>query len=204
MLSSRLGELAPHYLGEGLMPELLWESHFGQRAREWLRETLTASESRWFDLGQGQTRDDLMRQALRETASFLTAKLGPRIEDWAWGRLHKLVFAHTLGNAPLLDKAFNRGPYPVGGDGNTLWQTFPKQYDLSSDRLAGPPFRFIADMSDLRNSLGLLSPGQSGRIGSPHYDDQVEAWFSAEYHPILYDYEDVKRAARGHLQLEPD
>jgi penicillin amidase len=203
MLSSRLGELARNYLGRGLVPELLWENRFGERAREWLRETLAQPESHWFDLGQGRTRDDVMRQALRETVDFLRTNLGPRVDDWMWGRLHKLVFAHTLGNAPLLDGVFNRGPYPVGGDGNTLWSTHPKQYDLSSDRLAGPPFRFIADMGDLRNALGLLAPGQSGRIGSPHYDDQIEAWFIGEYHPMLYDRGDVKRAAKRQLRLEP-
>ncbi|MBN1979267.1 MAG: penicillin acylase family protein [Anaerolineae bacterium] len=203
MLSRRLGDLAGCYLGEGLVPEFLADSYFGERAREWLRETLARPESHWFDLGQGQTRDDAMRQGLRETVDFLKAELGPRVDDWTWGRLHKLVFAHTLGNARLLDRAFNRGPYPVGGDGNTLWSTHPMRYDLSSDRLAGPPFRFIADMGDLRNSLGLLAPGQSGRVGSPHYDDQIEAWFSGAYHPMLYDREDVKQAAKRQLRLEP-
>jgi penicillin amidase len=203
MLSNRLGDLTRNYLGEGLLPELLWENHFGEQAREWLRETLAQPESHWFDLEQGQTRDDVMRQALGETVDFLKAKLGPQVDDWTWGSLHKLVFAHTLGSARPLDRVFNRGPYPVGGDGNTLWQTHPKQYDLSSDRLAGPPFRFIADMGDLRNSLGLLAPGQSGRVGSPHYDDQIEAWFGGEYHPMLYDREDVRKAAKERLRLEP-
>jgi penicillin amidase len=145
----------------------------------------------------------VMCQALCETVDFLKTKLAPQVDDWTWGSLHKLVFAHTLGNAQPLDRVFNRGPYPIGGDGNTLWQTHPKQYDLNSDRLAGPPFRFIADMGDLRNSLGLLVPGQSGRVGSPHYDDQIEAWFSGEYHPMLYDREDVREAAKERLRLEP-
>ena len=60
-------------------------------------------------------------------------------------------------------------------------------------QVVGPPFRFIADLGDLRNSLGLLSPGNSGLPASPHYDDQIEAWFSGGYHPMLFAREDVER-----------
>ena len=76
-------------------------------------------------------------------------------------------------------------------------------HDLSSEGIIGPPSRFIADLGDLRNSLGLLAPGQSGQPGSKHYDDQVEAWFTGDYHPMLYAREDVEREAEVRLRLEP-
>ena len=41
--------------------------------------------------------------ALRKTVDWLKAELGPRIEGLAWGKLHKLTHAHTLGSVKPLD-----------------------------------------------------------------------------------------------------
>jgi penicillin amidase len=178
-------------------------SLFGDRSWEWLQAQLNQPNSHWFDQGSGESRDDCARLALRETVDFLKAELGPRVGDWAWGKLHTLTYGHVLGQVPPLDRVFNRGPYPLGGDGTTVWATGANLHDLNSPVVIGPPFRFIADMGDLRNSLGLLTPGQSGQPGSKHYDDQAQAWFSGEYHPILYTREDVEREAQARLRLEP-
>ena len=177
-------------------------SMFSQHASEWLQRTLDDPDSHWFDMGHGETRDECLRLALREAVDWLEVELGPRSKDWAWGKLHRITFGHTLGRVPPLNRVFNRGPYPVGGDGSTVWATGFGP-DLRNESLIGPPFRFIADLSDLRNSWGLLAPGQSGQLGSPHYDDQVEAWFATGYHPMLYAREDVEREAEGRLWLQP-
>jgi penicillin amidase len=202
-LSDKLGDLAVRYAGKGPTPLLMEGSLFGERSWEWLQKQLADPNSDWFDLGHGETRDDCMRLALRETVDFLKAELGPEIGDWAWGKLHTLTYGHTLGSVQPLDQFFNRGPYPLGGDGTTLWATGTSQHDLNTEAVVGPPFRFIADMGDLRNSLGLLVPGQSGQPSSKHYDDQVEAWFDGEYHPMLYAREDVEREAEAKLRLRP-
>ncbi len=202
-LSDKLGDLTARYAGQGPTPLLMEGSLFGERSWEWLQKQLANPNSDWFDLGHGETRDDCMRLALRETVNFLKTKLGPEIGDWAWGKLHTLTYGHTLGSVRPLDQVFNRGPYPLGGDATTVWASGTSQHDLNTEGVVGPPFRFIADLGDLRNSLGLLTPGQSGQPGSEHYDDQVEAWFNGEYHPMLYAREDVEREAETTLRLEP-
>ncbi len=164
---------------------------------------LADPDSIWFPTPQGETRDDLLRRALREAVEALKAELGPEVEGWAWSKLHRATCAHALGRVAPLDRLFNRGPYPVGGDGTTIWSTVPVGPDLRSQAIVGPPFRFIADLGDLRNSLGLLAPGQSGQVGSPHYDDQMAAWFTAGYHRMLFAREDVEREAESRLQLIP-
>jgi penicillin amidase len=203
LLQDKLGDLAARYAGKGPNPALAGGSMFGARAWDWLRTTLAQRESHWFDLGGGETREDVMRLVLRETVDFLKAELGPEIDDWAWGKLHTLSYTHQLGQVKPLDRLLNRGPYPVGGDGSTVWATGSSRFDLSSEVIIGPPFRYIADLGDLRKSVGLLAPGQSGQPGSQHYDDQIEAWFEGEYHPMLYAREDVERGATARLQLLP-
>ena len=95
-------------------------------------------------------------------------------------------FLGAPGRVPALARHFDRGPYPVGGDGNTVFATGGGVTAEASTAVIGPPFRFIADLSDLSRCYGLLAPGNSGRPDSPHYDDQVEAWFKGKYHPMLY------------------
>lgn len=203
-LADKLGDLTPRFAGQGPTPLLAEGSIFGVRARIWLQKVLAEPESHWFDLGAGQTRDDVMRLALRETVAFLETELGPEPDDWAWGKLHTLTFSHMLGRVWPLNRLFNRGPHPLGGDDTTVWATGASHHDLNSESVIGPPFRFIADLGDLRNSVGLLAPGQSGQPGSKHYDDQLQAWFSGEYHPLLYVREDVEREAKARLQLRPE
>ena len=144
-----------------------------------------------------------MRSALRQTLDELKSKLGPAIEDWGWGKLHKLTFHHTLGSVKPLDKLFNRGPYSVGGDSNTPWNTATAAHDPSVDSIIGPPFRFIANLGDLDHCFGLLVPGQSGQPGSKHYDDQVQAWFERGYHPMLFNRQEVEKEVEGVLHLVP-
>jgi penicillin amidase len=203
LLTDKLGDLAERYTGKGPTPVLAEGSMYGHRAPEWLQKTLGEPDSHWFDLGSGQTRDDCMRLALRETVDFLKAELGPEIAGWAWGKLHKLTYSHALGRVQPLDQLLNRGPYPIGGDADTVWATGSPRNDLRCENIIGPPFRFIADLGDLGKSLGMLVPGQSGQPGSPHYDDQVQAWFTGEYHPMLYAREDVEKGAEERLRLEP-
>ena len=203
LLREKLGELATQYRGKGPTPMLQTSSMYGEKAWAWLLETLSEPDSHWFDLGHGENRDDVMRLALRETVDYLVAECGPQIDDWAWGKLHTLTYAHMLGSVKPLDRLLNRGPFPMGGDATTIWATGISRFDLSCEGAVGPPFRFIADLGDLRNSWGLLVPGQSGQPGSPHYDDQIQAWFKGEYHPMLYDREDVERGAQYRLKLIP-
>lgn len=202
-LADKLGDLTIRYAGKGPVPELVETSVFGARSRMWLEETLQIPDSHWFDLGNGETRNDVMRLALRETVDYLRRELGPRIDDWGWGRLHTLTYSHPLGQVKPLDRLFNRGPYPVGSDNSTIWAALATFYDLSNPDIVGPPFRFIADMGDLRRSYGLLAPGQSGQPGSKHYDDQIQPWFTAGYHPMLFEREEIEREAQARLQLLP-
>jgi penicillin amidase len=133
----------------------------------------------------------------------LQRQLGPAVDSWEWKKLHKIKFAHTLGSVKPLDMLFNRGPYPVGGDSNTIWNTATGYHDLSGEAVVGPPFRFIADLSDLDHCLGLLSPGQSGHPLSKHYADQIKAWFTQGYHPMIVNRQELEKEVEDQLILSP-
>jgi penicillin amidase len=203
LLKEKLGDLTIYYTGKGPTPILAEGSIMAERSREWLDHILDQPDSNWFNIEAGNNRDEISLKTLRETIDYLKQSFGPGIDDWTWGKLHTLTFEHPLGAVKPLDKIFNRGPYPLGGDFDTVWATGSSRYDLSKKGIVGPPFRFIADLSNLGNCLGLLAPGQSGQPGSPHYADQIQAWFSGNYHPMMCNQEIVEKKAKDILILNP-
>jgi len=182
-----------------LTPVLGDDVPLGDRTWWWLEHVLAQPDAAWFDLGNGERRDDVLRLALARAVGELRAACGPAPRDWAWGKRHRLTFGHVLGKQELLGEVLNRGPFEVGGDGHTICALHQATEEPTS--FSGPPYRMIVDLGDVRNSVSVLTPGQSGRLGSPHYDDQIAAWRSGAYHPMLYAHEDVERAAAHRLLL---
>jgi penicillin amidase len=203
LLEPRLGELTEHYMGKGITPFLQESSILSERCREWVMHILDQPDSHWWNLGQGESYEQQALLALRAAVDLLKSKLGPGYQDWAWGRLHTLTLSHTLGAKKPLDRLFNKGPFPVGGNGDTIWCTLATTYSLDSGPMVGPPFRFIADLADLSRSLGQLLPGQSGQPTSPHYADNIQSWLRGEYHPMLYHRQEVLAHAEATLNLLP-
>ena len=203
LLEPKLGDLTERYLGGGPTPVLSDWSILGERAREWLHKTLSNPDSPWFQQETGSNRDDMICQALRQTVDYLKETLGPVYDQWSWGKLHKITFNHVLGGVKPLDKIFNRGPYPIGGDEDTVWNTSGFNFGNPNHSITSAPFRFVADLSDLNDSLGCLVPGQSGQPASPHYADGIQNWLDGKYHPMLYRRDIVEKNRRSTLILKP-
>lgn len=202
LLRGVLGDLTERYAGKGPSPILAEGSVWGFRSWEWLQQTLASAGSHWFDLGEGETRQDILIKALSAAVDYLEKECGRDISSWSWGKLHRVTFAHPLGRIRALQPYLSRGPFPAGGDGTTIWSNYAV-IEGSGEGVVAPPFRFIADLADLDHSLGLLSPGQSGQPGSPHYDDQVCAWFEGGYHIMLFRWDEIEREAAHCLELIP-
>ena len=203
LLKNKLGDLAELYAGKGPTPLLAEGSLWGFRSWEWFQDLIETPESPWYDLGGGETREDVLLKGLEETIQHLRQSCGENLEDWKWGDLHRMTFSHILGRVKALQPFFNRGPFPAGGDGTTIWSVSTPAASPADEGAIAPPFRFIADLSDLGKSLGLLAPGQSGQPGHPHYDDQVSAWFKGGYHRMLFDPGEVQDGASASLELGP-
>ena len=197
LLDHHLGPLGVRAQGQG-PAKGLWDQH----TWEWFIDLLYSPDSPWFDLGHGEQRDDVLRIALQRAVDFLKQELGPDRQAWAWGKLHQLTFGHVIGSQKPLDAVFNLGPFPIGGDGGTIWASFTNLHNLSHNEVVGPPFRFIADLGDLDHCWGVLAPGQSAHLASPHLADGVQPWFEGGYHPMLFNRTEVEQNLEARLVLE--
>lgn len=150
---------------------------------------LKQPENSWFDninTTKKETRDDIIRLSLEQAIEYLKTKFtNPDINTWHWGELHKLKIRHPLGIIEALDKTFNIGPYPVGGDqtspNNTEYQFKNVIRDGNYNVVIGASMKMIVNMADVDNVYTINSTGQSGQPIHQNYKDQTRMWLFGEY-----------------------
>ncbi len=155
--------------------------------------------------------DDLadrdLREALEETVGILAGTCGPDPAGWTWGALHRFELRHPFGVVTALEPLLNRGPYPAGGDANTVRLAAFRSGGSGRPRFGpvttGPNYRFLADTGDWDRAWSVLSPGQSGNPASPNYDDQLDLWLNVRYRPMVFGRETAELATRHRLILQP-
>jgi penicillin amidase len=200
-----LGDLTDHYLGVGFHP-LLNPVILGRLDRSALVavELLERNDREWLRNAARRPVDraEILAGAIADAVRWLTSTLGGDQAAWRWGAIHQIGFQHPLGAKKPLDKIFNRGPFPYGGDTNTVWQAaFVPRMPPSSDGGFTASWRQIIDLGDWDASRGVHAPGQSGHLASPHYDDQIAAWLAGETHPMLWSRARVEAHAEARLVL---
>ncbi|HLZ07588.1 MAG TPA: penicillin acylase family protein, partial [Chloroflexota bacterium] len=66
-----------------------------------------------------------------------------------------------------------------------------------------PSYRQLVDLGNFDNSRSVHTTGQSGHVGSPHFDDFVDLWRAGGYHPMRYDRRAVLDDLEHLLVLRP-
>jgi penicillin amidase len=196
LFQPHLGDWTEPFLGVGFHP-VIAPITMGYMDRSFLvgQEILAADDKTW--LGE-TSREELLDEALAEALRFLAAQG----DDWSWGRVHAAGFHHPLGAKKPLDKIFNRGPYPYGGDTNTVWQAaFVPKLPISPSGGFTASWRMIVDLADWDASRAVHTTGQSGHPASPHYDDMIWMWLRGHYHPMLWSRPRVDEHATHRLTL---
>ncbi len=198
-LEEKLGSWSDFFTGRGVHP-LKPNGMFFHASSSWLREKMRERPD-WF---VGKSWQEAMEEALTSAVAELRKLLGDDVSRWQWGRLHKQRFRHPLGQMRGLDRVFNRGPVPIGGDANTVCAGAYSPYQGYDSIAFTASWRQIIDLADFNHSQAALPSGQSGHPGSRHYSDMIGLWQRVEYHPMPWDREEVEKQARGRLELAPE
>jgi len=158
-----------------------------------------ASGIPFFSQGLAETVAGSLQMALERLASdeFAPAFANSTdVLDYAWGKLHRIVFDHPLG--------IDFMNIPNGGGFSDLAPDLPglsrqggyEAVDASShgstaDSLngfmfgSGPSRRFVADMDPADVDAQQVIPGgQSGVFYSPNYSSQLPLWLTNNYHDM--------------------
>ena len=148
-------------------------------------------------------REAILNRCLAETISELRVRLGERPAEWQWGRLHGVSFDHVLAAQPPLDRVFSQGPFPIGGDTDTVLQTSIRPDAPFQNNNVSPSYRQIIDLGSLGNSRAMHAPGQSGHLGSMHYGDLVQPWLEGKYFTMTWDWREIGESCRYRQTFEP-
>lgn len=192
---------APHstefVLGTGFTPLVPFNGLAVRRVSH-LVDLVRAQPDGWFDAGW----TDAVRQAVHAAGDALTAAAGPDPALWAWGRVRPLRLRHPLGMRKVLSKIYDLGPFPHGGDANTLNPAPVNPLDpLANPNFAIASLRFAVEVGAWEHARFALPGGQSGNPFSPHYSDQVELWRRGDGLTIADSAAEVRRRSRHRLRL---
>ena len=163
-----------------------------------LQNLLDDPANPWWD----GDRAGVLTKSLRAAMDELTASVGSNPAKWTWGNLHTFTFSHPLGSVGALRPIFNRGPYPTGGNWNTV-DSGAYYADKPYAMGLGPAYRIIADPADWDASLSIIPSGESGQPFSPHYADQIKSWLAVEYHRLPFTLSAIETSAQHTLKLVP-
>lgn len=172
-------------------------------------ETLLAEpdDPFWDDVetSRVETRDDILRAAVREGRDEMTRLQGKDPDNWSWGRLHALSLTeNTVGESGIgfVEALFNRGPVEVGG-GTSIVQAngwvAPEGYETSW----APSMRMVVDLGNLDASRWVDLTGVSGHPYHQHYGDQIELWRTGQSLPMRSSEQAVRAAGMSSLVLVP-
>jgi penicillin amidase len=203
MVAPALGEpLFTRFLGgQGPHALLAPNSEFSGHASVTMLALLDQPESAWVTAAGG--RAQVLEECLAKSVRWLRQTLGADPAGWRWGRLHTFTAQHALAVRKPLEQVFSLGPYPMGGDTDTVCQTAFVPDAPYQAQAAAPSYRQIVDLGDLGRTVHIAPPGNSGVLGDKHYDDLLPLWLRGEYVPAPWSREAVAREAVARLGLEP-
>lgn len=177
-----------------------------------------ASGINFFTQGLAETVAGSLQMALDRLASDEFAPAfanSTNVMDYAWGKLHRIVFDHTLNSDP-----FN---VPNGGGFMDLAPDLPglarqggyqavdaSSHSATADTLNGfmfghgPSRRFVADMDAIDvDAQEVIPGGQSGVYYSPNYSSQLPLWLTNSYHDMALTNEEAAGVAVGMTTFGP-
>ncbi len=189
-------------MGVGFHPLILPYSEFYGHDVSFLLRELNDPQSEWIKLAGG--KKIVITKGLLAAKKFLKKKLGRNIKKWQYGRIHRAVFPHAFDITPPMNYIFNAKPVPISGNADTPYQTAIAPEAPFDNRAWSISFRMLVDTSNMANTRIITSLGQSGQLGSRHYEDLKESWLRGEYNVYFWKDETIQKdKIEGILVIEP-
>jgi penicillin amidase len=155
--------------------------------------------------------------ALLESPAFDAAFQGStHQEDWRWGKLHRIVFAHPMGGDLDIPPAMGAFPPPLPGLSGIPTDGGFGAVDASSHGAraasldgfmfsSGPSNRFVAELSRgaVKRSESVWPGGASGVPGQWDYVNLLPLWLTNDTVPLRFRQGDLARATHDVERFVP-
>jgi len=163
-----------------------------------------------------ETKPDIIARALAMSVRAAIARVGKDRAQWQWGKVHTYTWRSPASamseHLPWLERQFvsllapylDRGPFPAGGDHNTLnvSGSFVGSGHFAVDTV--PAMRLVVDFSLAEPVHLVIAGGQSDDPASAHYADGIPLYLSLQNRVMAFN-NAVARAQqyKDVLVLEP-
>lgn len=156
-------------------------------------------------LGAADRRDIILLKSLADALALLRSPAFVRAfggsanqDDYRWGKLHRVVFRHRLGEPFSIPPAGGAFPQPLAGLPGIPTDGGFEVIDASSHSAraagenefmfsSGPNNRFVSEASDEGMRAESVWPGgTSGVLGSPFYFNMLLDWLTNDAFPLLF------------------
>jgi len=165
-----------------------------------------------------ETKADIIADSLADAVKYARRRMGKDPGKWRWGDIHTyswrttttqmmpfLPFFQRCG-AWFISKYTDRGPYPAGGDFDTINVA---GFHKAADKPAGfdvwliPAMRMVVDFSGKEPLFLVNSGGQSGNPAGNHYDDGIKVWLSGRNRRMPFTDEGISAHYTRVMMLKP-
>ena len=151
-----------------------------------------------------------LRQARERAEQILRQRFGPDRSGWTWGRSRTLSLHHSLADAPVIGGLLSPGPFPYGGDADTIAQSGVLGSEEVASASAIPSLRLIVQLGERLEGRFALSGEQ---VHDPFHANGAltDAWLHGRTLPLLRDRDAIEKSAAAlptrrpqHLLLQPN
>ncbi|MCY3921902.1 MAG: penicillin acylase family protein [Chloroflexi bacterium] len=173
---------------------------FAAHATSWARKQIDA---------RPQQSAVWVRDAHARAVNVLRRRFGPDRSTWTWGRCRPLILKHSLSDAPVVGSLLSPGPFPHGGEADTVAQSGVLGLRHFEPSTAIPALRLVVKLSDPPEARFALAGEQ---IHDPLHANGplTDAWLNDRHLPLLRNREEIEAAAKStpgrrvaRLQLVP-
>ena len=192
LLADELGDLFEHlnYLtGEYYVYRIITEKPDG-----WIDNINTA---------ETETLDDILMQSFKDCMGELVNQFGKNPENWKWGKIHTVTFAHPIGSVRVLNWIYdlNSPEFGVGGSDQTVCPYF--SFEPGFKAVNGASMRYICNTADWDESYSVIPGGISGVPGSEFYLSQAQTYIEGKFYKDHFSDEAVRASSKYTLVLRP-
>lgn len=160
-----------------------------------------------------ETEETIVLRGAVAGLTFLTTALGADVNEWRWGRLHRVRFETVVPaigtdvlSIPPEDDAMFPGGFPRHGDWGAV--------DVGNFGLFAPSMngfmhgsgasqRLVVEMTPTGpRAFNALPGGQVYDPASPHHRDEADLWIANEAPPLAFDAADIVATFERRIQID--
>jgi penicillin amidase len=140
------------------------------------------------------TYADLLKVSEAEARENLIKRLGTDRAKWTWGEAGKIRFNHPLATVPFIGAQFAIPALPLVGSGSAA---------ATPNVGASVSMRLIATPGNWDLTRHVIPTGESGDPQSPHYKDQLDAWYSGNTPIFPFSKTAIEKATKEVVLMTP-